>query len=319
MRDIVTSRVPWRTVLVVGMVALLGAPGGLLSQQADSPKPEKPGSAEKVDLQRTPVQIEDVSLDLAADVLFELADDPAKGGPKGGDRLDRLEKELERLLQEVKALRGEKSQDKPGVKKGEEKRVIIQARPAEGEKKPVNEEKRITIHATAPGGPKKPDNAQKRIELKGEIEPRMEKVFIIADDKVPGGPGEKPKVVEVHEGTGKIMARDFVVRNLEERESNATILSRATYKMPKAKAESLAAFLKDQVKGQVLETMIKEDGIVITTTPEAQRIIGQFLGLVQGHPLRVNLQFHIDDKGNKSTGVIQKGELIIEGNKSPAK
>src|SRR5262249_19775258 len=60
------------------------------------------------------------------------------------------------------------------------------------------------------------------------------------------------------------------------------ILSRATYKMPRAKAEALAAFLRDQLKDQTLETKVNEDSIVITTMPEIQKTIGQFIGLVQG-------------------------------------
>jgi hypothetical protein len=58
-------------------------------------------------------------------------------------------------------------------------------------------------------------------------------------------------------------------------------LCRITYALPKEKAEALAAVLKD-VKLPVLETAVKADAIVVTTTPEGQRIIGEFVGLLQG-------------------------------------
>jgi beta-lactamase regulating signal transducer with metallopeptidase domain len=58
-------------------------------------------------------------------------------------------------------------------------------------------------------------------------------------------------------------------------------LCRITYTLPKDKAEALAAVLKD-VKLPVLETAVKADAIVVTTTPEGQRIIGEFVGLLQG-------------------------------------
>jgi hypothetical protein len=61
-------------------------------------------------------------------------------------------------------------------------------------------------------------------------------------------------------------------------------LTRAAYKLPKDKADALATFLRDQVKTPVLETKVEGDGLVVTTTPEAQQVIGQFIALVQGKP-----------------------------------
>jgi hypothetical protein len=58
-------------------------------------------------------------------------------------------------------------------------------------------------------------------------------------------------------------------------------LTRMTYTLPKDKAEALATLLKD-LKAPVLETQVKADGIVVTTTPEAQRVVGEFAGLLQG-------------------------------------
>jgi hypothetical protein len=58
-------------------------------------------------------------------------------------------------------------------------------------------------------------------------------------------------------------------------------LTRATYSLSKEKADALAALLKD-LKAPVLETQVKPDGIIVTTTPDAQRVVGDFVGLLQG-------------------------------------
>jgi beta-lactamase regulating signal transducer with metallopeptidase domain len=60
-------------------------------------------------------------------------------------------------------------------------------------------------------------------------------------------------------------------------------LSRATYKLPKEKADALAAFLK-HVKASVLETKVEDDGVTVTTTPDVQHTIAQLVGLLTGQP-----------------------------------
>jgi hypothetical protein len=58
-------------------------------------------------------------------------------------------------------------------------------------------------------------------------------------------------------------------------------LSRATYPIPKARAEQLSALLKE-VKAEVLEVKIDGDALVVTTTPEAQKTIGEFVSFLVG-------------------------------------
>jgi beta-lactamase regulating signal transducer with metallopeptidase domain len=62
-------------------------------------------------------------------------------------------------------------------------------------------------------------------------------------------------------------------------------LSRASYKLPKEKAEALSAFLRENVKAQVLETKVEGENFIVTTTPAAQHVIGQFVALIEGKPL----------------------------------
>ncbi len=58
-------------------------------------------------------------------------------------------------------------------------------------------------------------------------------------------------------------------------------LERVSYNLPKDKAEALAVLLKD-LKTPVLETQVKADGIVVTTTPDAQHVVGEFVSLLRG-------------------------------------
>jgi hypothetical protein len=59
-------------------------------------------------------------------------------------------------------------------------------------------------------------------------------------------------------------------------------LTRATYKLTHAKAEALAGLLREHVKAPVIETKVEGDSLIVTTTPEAQHVIGQFVALIQG-------------------------------------
>jgi len=61
----------------------------------------------------------------------------------------------------------------------------------------------------------------------------------------------------------------------------AVTLSRVTYKLPKEKAEALAAFLKANVHPSVLEFRTDEGGLTVTTTPEAQSTIHGIVTLMQ--------------------------------------
>jgi len=59
-------------------------------------------------------------------------------------------------------------------------------------------------------------------------------------------------------------------------------LSRTTYKMPAEKAEALGKFLQQHVKGVVMEVKVEGENLTITTTPEVQQGIRQFIALTEG-------------------------------------
>ncbi|HVS39304.1 MAG TPA: M56 family metallopeptidase, partial [Gemmataceae bacterium] len=58
-------------------------------------------------------------------------------------------------------------------------------------------------------------------------------------------------------------------------------LSRVIYKLPAGHAEATAAFLRDHVAAPVLETRAEGDNLIVTTTPETQKVIRMLVALVQ--------------------------------------
>jgi beta-lactamase regulating signal transducer with metallopeptidase domain len=64
--------------------------------------------------------------------------------------------------------------------------------------------------------------------------------------------------------------------------SQEVVLSRTTYKLPAAKAEALGKFLQEHVKAVIMETKVEGDRLTVTTTPEGQQAIRQFIALIEG-------------------------------------
>jgi hypothetical protein len=84
-----------------------------------------------------------------------------------------------------------------------------------------------------------------------------------------------------------------------------TLLTRKTYRLSEAKARALGDFLRDQVSAKVMETKVDGDTLTVTTTPEAQGIIGQFVSLMQA---KTSFRIHERGKGDQPDQIHQKGE-----------
>jgi hypothetical protein len=194
MRDEVPSRLSWRVVLGICGLALLALPAFTLGQ-ATSP--------------------------------YRAVDPAAPSGENASEREQKvrdLEKKVDALLNELKALRAE---------------------------------------------------AAKGVGTKGQNQTgpfKYQEVPVYLNRYVQGQP------VQEH----ALNAYQVQTTNLVQPPVTEVTLSRATYTLPAAKAEALSAFLRDNVKAAVLETKHDGDKLIVTTTPEAQRVIGQLIALMRG-------------------------------------
>src|SRR5262249_28435886 len=75
---------------------------------------------------------------------------------------------------------------------------------------------------------------------------------------------------------------DFALVNDVSRKPAEVMLSRTTYNLPAAKAEALGRLLQQHFKAAVMETKVEGDSLTITTTPEVQQGIRQFIALMEG-------------------------------------
>ena len=137
------------------------------------------------------------------------------------------------------------------------------------------------------------DRDRKIKELEDKLQALLKEVKSLRETKITPQTAPKPKTDDkpANVQPRAVEARTFtwaqsqplVATFTVEGQQHAVTLSRATYKMPKEMAESLAAFLK-HAKGSVVETKIEDDSIVVTTTPNMQQTIGQLVGLMTGKP-----------------------------------
>jgi beta-lactamase regulating signal transducer with metallopeptidase domain len=150
------------------------------------------------------------------------------------------------------------------------------------------------------------DRERKLKDLEDKLQALLKEVKSLRDNK-PSQPttatvkpkinvNTQPKAVWAVEG---VDAKNFVwgqgqptawYANVADDKQNAVTLSRATYKLPKEKADALAAFLP-HIKASVLESKVEGDGIVVTTTPEVQHTISQLVALMLGKPQGHALQY----------------------------
>jgi beta-lactamase regulating signal transducer with metallopeptidase domain len=178
----------------------------------------------------------------------------AKSDPSGDrdSRLDKLERQLQELLKEVHALRT--GSPKPEIKF----RADGTRRPGETSDRPaikVIEEQFELKHAPADTAPTPKSDAIRR-------------------EKVPAT--NLYRYQAVHPQDGKT--------------AGAVALMRTTYKLPHAKAEALATLLAERRGRDVLETNVEGDNLTITTTPEAQRAISEFVEFLTQTETRIRLQ-----------------------------
>ena len=298
MRDRVPCRVPLVGLLAIGALALLSLPGWSQVQVQEvrdgkeAPAPDKGTiivegqvDAEKV-LKVLPV--DDAKAD-GKTIRWSVTDAPAPAADRE-QRLQRLEQQLRELLKEVQALRGGDSKPQTIYKVVPADKMGKTAEPSDRPRVRIIERKYSTIKPDSV--PRAPDNAKpfQKPDLRWEVVPQ-------------------PK------------AGQNVFRESQAKGSKREItLVRVTYKLPHAKAEALGSLLTQHSKVEILEVKVEGDSLTVTTTPEAEQAITQFISLLQG----ATAAEHRDTKTSRVWQVkpaeIDTGSLFFDPivNKKPA-
>ena len=247
MREPAAGRMPRRALLCVGLLALLAIPGWTLGQ--DSPPAEQPPPNNDV------IIVADNEAE-SGDVLILLnlldSAEEVKAQPAGADRdkkLAELEAKIRAVLAEIQALRREEHR----------KLAAIQLR-------------------TLGEGVARWQADEATVKQRAEAARRLadEKERVLRLDAV-----EKERVLRLDAVRRLALSQEAQGRTVTRADNNVALI-RTTYTLPAAKAKALGAFLKEHLKASVVETTVEDDKLTVTTTPEAQKAIGQLIGLIQG-------------------------------------
>jgi beta-lactamase regulating signal transducer with metallopeptidase domain len=259
MRDRVPCRVPFAGLLAMGALALLSLPGWSQVQvrEAENGK-EAPPPEKRIIIVGSQVDGGDVLRILPGEVRADKADgktmvwsvkDVAVPTEDREQRLQKLEQQLQELMKEVQALRG-------------------------GDSRP----QRIYGYKVVPS------------DKTGKIAESTKRPLRIIErnssDKTSDSKSKTPEDTKPAEGPDKALRWEVVPGTQLRRSTKATgreiLLVRVIYQLPHAKAEALASLLSQHRKVEVLEAKVEGDNLTVTTTPEAEQAITQFISLISG-------------------------------------
>jgi beta-lactamase regulating signal transducer with metallopeptidase domain len=133
---------------------------------------------------------------------------------------------------------------------------------------------------TDSGTVKPPEQDKKLQELEAKVKALLKEVQDLRNNKTTATQGATSFWFELADGNQHFtMANNSAFASAGPTE---VALTRTTYKLPAAKAEALGKFLQQHVKASVMETKVEGESLIVTTTPEVQRGIGQFINLIEG-------------------------------------
>jgi beta-lactamase regulating signal transducer with metallopeptidase domain len=95
------------------------------------------------------------------------------------------------------------------------------------------------------------------------------------------GRSDAPRALAVPKPATSVLAPVTTAAAAAGANSNVQTLTRATYALPKAKADAMAAFLREHMKSPI-ESRVDGDQLIVTASPEAQATIGHFIALSEG-------------------------------------
>lgn len=253
MRDRVPCKVPLITLLALALLAAAALPGWATDDLAPKQDPA-PKSGDQIELKLEAVHQGKVTVEPTQQWVYVVQEgqDGLAGKKPAPDaerdrKLAEVEKKIQALLQEVQSLRG-----KPYVARITTKPRMVTAQPPTAA---------LTITAPTQSAP---------VEI--TTQPQANAVYSPAT----------PLAVTVVEGQPLSRAPLNLMATVVRSNDQVVNLTRAKYSLPHAKAEALAAFLREHVKAEVLETKVEGESLIVTTTPAVQQAIGTLITVIQG-------------------------------------
>jgi beta-lactamase regulating signal transducer with metallopeptidase domain len=322
MRDGAPCKLSLRGCLVLVGLATLLLPGWSLAQRNDEKREAKKDIEVRVivdDKEKTaqPEERKRININVLGDAVQEFDGDILAnmlvwqaGDGDGDQKLQELEKKLEAMLKELRELRTAKPKGTPAPGAAPANRTpVYQLRQAISAPAGVKVVGAADVDITAAikqleeamaKNPSLKEPLQKAIDALRSVEKnaagwRRFGERIQVQGKV--DPAEKPKGPAVTPPAGGGARTERRVITLQGPAGSTTApgstttitLSRTTYKLEnKAKADALAAFLKEHVKASILEVKAEGESLTITTTPETQKAIGQLISITGGEKTKTS-------------------------------
>jgi beta-lactamase regulating signal transducer with metallopeptidase domain len=249
MRDCVPCRLSRTALAAVVLLAFVAMPGW--SQGDDEPQKEE--KAITFTVQETPAPDQAPALALVKPFVVFVDDhqDPVTAGDDREKRLQALEQQIQGLLKEVRSLRGNTPNRANAV-------YTYQAIPTP---KPPTATYSVQ---TVPSVPPLPAVAPLPVQP-----PPPDAVTIVP---------APPQAAVAPTGPRAVYSVNDLVQPFRESADNVIIATR--YKLPRAKAEKLAAFLRENVRG-VAHAKADEDGLTVTGTQSATNAIHGIVKLME--------------------------------------
>jgi beta-lactamase regulating signal transducer with metallopeptidase domain len=136
------------------------------------------------------------------------------------------------------------------------------------------------------GTVKATEQDKKYQELEAKVKALLKEVQTLRNNKASATQTPTPYWVDVTSGNHYSLGLQNLNIAAAPPAPAEVALMRTTYKLAAAKAKALGDFLQQHVKASVMETKVEGESLIVTTTPEVQRGIGQFINLIEGKMLQ---------------------------------
>lgn len=241
MRESVACRLPRKSLLAIGVLALLVVPGWSLGDGAEENAAPAAATGKPLGV------LLDDDLNLDVGVLNKLLQTTADGDRD--KKLEELESQIQAILKEIKALKQESAKAHAARAAATEKKLDVDRATAEVERARAQAERALVDAAN-----KWKEDSAKRAETLAKLKTAQARL-------------------EFEHARKALDAR-------RAQEQTETTLTRIAYTLPHEKAMALATFLRDFARTGLSECSVEGDRLTVTAQPGTQQVIGRLVRLV---------------------------------------